>query len=127
MASQPDWNPLLKNLEQLHKIWLKKAETAADDKARIRGVLFGIEIGSNRIVEEVAKPNAAIAAIIADWRRRLLYKEEAASREVVEGVDYGIKLVIECVVRFYEAAAPRESPPPRQMNPANGDPTEEIP
>src|SRR5215831_20621576 len=122
MATHPDWNLLLKDLEKLHNLWLKMAETTVGDRARIRGVLFGIESGSNRMAEEIAKPNPAIAAVVADWRRHLRHKEEAKGQEVVEGVDHGIELVIECIVRFYESKAPRDPPPTRQTNAANGDP-----
>jgi hypothetical protein len=126
-VTDPDWNPLLKDLECLHKLWLKKAAVAADNKAWIRGALFGIEVGSNRIVEEVAKPNPAIGAIIADWRRRLINREETSTQEVVEGVDYGIAQVIECVRRFFESTIPHEPPRRSHTNAANGDQAEEIP
>jgi hypothetical protein len=94
VAPYPDWNPLLKDLKQLHSLWLTKAEAPAEDKKWIRGVLFGIQTAWNRIAEELAKPNPTIAEIIADWRQHLSSREQAAGQEVVEGVDYGIELVM---------------------------------
>ena len=104
MALYADWDPLLKDLRELHNVWLKKVESPGEDEARIRGVVFGIEVGSNRIAEEVAKAKPAIPAIIAAWRDHLKYREEADRREIIKGVDDGIQLVIECVERFYENA-----------------------
>jgi hypothetical protein len=127
VAPRSNWNPLMKDLEQLYDLWLKKAEAAADNKAWIRGVLFGVEVGSNRIAEEIAKPYPAVGAIIADWRRRLIQREETSTQEVVEGVDYGIAQVIECVRRFFESTIPHAPPRRSHMDAANGDQANEIP
>ena len=115
MTLNADWNRLLKDLEQIHTLWLKKTATEVDD-AWIRGVLVGIEVGSNRIAEEIEDPNPAIPAIIADWRKHLNSREEADA-EVIKGVDHGIKLVVECVFRFFEKTSPHE---PRRSDPKNG-------
>ena len=126
MVPHADWNPLLKDLEKLHRLWLTKAEAEANDKRWIRGVLFGIETGWNRIAEEVAKPSPNIGSMIADWRRHLNSTEEAAAQEASRGVDYGIKLVIECVTRFYKRAIPHGPPRSRHAGGANGDQSEEV-
>jgi hypothetical protein len=106
MGPHLDWTALLKDLEQLHTLWLTKAQAAVDDKRWFRGVLFGIETGWNRIAEEIGKPDPNIGSIIANWQQHLNSSKEAAGREVAEGVDYGIELVIECVLRFFESDSP---------------------
>jgi hypothetical protein len=126
MALNRDWNLLLKYLEQLHNRWLKKAETTADDRW-IRGVLFGIEVGSKRIVEEVANLNPAIPAIIAEWRSHLRSREVVDAQEIIKGVDHGIKLVIDCVFRFFEKTSPDEPLRSDPKNRANGNETEGNP
>ena len=126
MAPLADWAPLLKDLEQLHSLWLTKTDAAPDDKKWRRAVLFGIETGWNRIAEEVAKPNPTVPKIIDDWRRHLSARGEAAGQELVEGVDYGIALVIECVLRFFENRIPQEPPRSRPGTASNVNQAEET-
>jgi hypothetical protein len=120
MAPCTDWTPLLKDLEQLRRTWLTKAEAESDDQKWSRSVLFGIETGLNRIAEEVAKADPRVSTVISDWQRHLRSREDIPGQEVVEGVDHGIKLVIECVRQFFNSTAPKE--PPRSDNNPNGDP-----
>jgi len=126
MAPLADWAPLLKDLEQLHSLWLTKTDAATEDKEWSHAVLFGIETGWNRIAEEVAKPNPTIRKIIADWQHYLKGREEAAGQELVEGVDYGIALVIECILRFFENRIPQEPPRSRPGTASNVNQAEET-
>jgi|SRR5579883_843908 len=126
MSINPYWDPLLENLRQLHILWLNKANVATDNKARLRGILFGIELGSNRILEELESPHPAIAAIITDWLRRLRQREDANAHEVVDGLDDGIRIVINCVQDFLKTAGTPKSSTPECQDGANGCGPEEV-
>jgi hypothetical protein len=126
MGPHPDWNALLKDLEELHSLWLTKAQAAVDDKRWFSGVLFGIETGWNRIAEEVGKPNPNIGSTIVNWRQHLDSRKEAGGQEVVKGVDYGIQLTIDCVRRFFSSTTPHEPRRPAHPSGPNGDQDEEI-
>jgi hypothetical protein len=102
-----DLDSLLAGLNRLHSLWLCKTESAEDkERAWLSGVVFGIEMGRSRIIEEAAKRNPNIRAVLTDWINQPVCQEIGPGWEGVAGVDYGIRLVIECVCRVLRLAPP---------------------
>src|SRR5258707_1089782 len=71
-----------------------------------RGVLFGVEIGRNRIAEYRMRSLGELKALSDDWERISRLKEVSSVAASTRGIDFGIRLVI-VRVRRYSRCLPR--------------------
>jgi len=107
-----EWNQLLKDLETLQRTWQGKMANLAElgRGARAHGVVFGIETGRRSISERKASSLTQLNALLDEWESIGKLKASGPAAEAIEGIDFGIRLVIRHVRRYLNRLA-RPKPP----------------
>ena len=124
-----NWNELLQRMDRLQRSWdAKRIGVKGKGRMWLGGVRLGIESGRNALAEEIAKANPNIVGRLSEWVHDLSprRKESVPGQEGIEGVDYGISLVIDCVCEFLNIPAPPKAPRPEPRATRKGSSTEKA-
>jgi hypothetical protein len=96
-----DWNQLLEDLEKLQRTWEARAAKVVEPDLRLRahGVVLGIETGRRSIAELKPSSPAKLNALLNLWEGIANRKASGPAVESIEGIDFGIHLVVSRVRR----------------------------
>ena len=108
MSPHSNWNwnfdNILDDLGDLHEKWERKVNRFEVRGYRlwVRGVLFGIEVGQNRIAEYRMRSPQDLDLLLVQWERRSRNRLREASgvTESTRGIDFGIRLVVRRARRY---------------------------
>jgi hypothetical protein len=108
MSPYSDWiwnlESILEDLHNLQDKWELKVDRLEGRGHRlwVRGVLFGIEMGRNRIAEYRMSSPADVNLLLDEWERRSRnrLREVSEVTESIRGIDFGIRLVIRRVRKY---------------------------
>jgi hypothetical protein len=114
MSPHPNWiwnfDSLLDNLRNLHEKWERSVNRFELRGYRlwVRGVLFGIEMGRNRIAEYRMGSREDLDLLLVEWERRSRkrLREVSEVTESTRGIDFGIRLVVGRARRYLQRPAP---------------------
>jgi hypothetical protein len=116
-AGSNDRDHLLRELEKLHEEWGGQRQLMVRGQGMwLPGVHFGIEIGRQKIAEEIASSRMDLHALLRKWKRIRTRERIGPAAEALKGIDFGIRLVIRCVRRYLKRPAQRK--PPRSIPPS---------
>ena len=124
-----NWNELLQRMDRLQRSWdAKRIGFKGKGRRWLGGVRLGIESGTNALAEEIAKANPNIVGRLSEWVHDLSTRRKGSvpGQEGIEGVDYGISLVIDCVCEFLNIPAPPKAPHPEPRATRKGSSTEKA-
>jgi hypothetical protein len=117
MSTDSNWiwnfDGLLKDLRDLHEKCDRRICRLDETGYRLwaRGVLFGIEMGQNRISEYRMRSPAELTLLLNhwEWRTRKHLREATSVTDSTRGIDFGIHLVITRVRKYLRQSFPPES------------------
>jgi hypothetical protein len=112
---------LLSDLAELQRRCERKFTTPKEHGREMwaRGVLFGIETGRARIVENGGRSLDELQALLSDWEGIRAHAETSPEEQSLRGLDFGIRLVIGRVRSFLSAGL--EETPARPKPPTSAD------
>jgi hypothetical protein len=121
MSPHSNWiwilDRLLEDLRNLHEKWGRKVNRLQHRGYRlwVHGVLFGIDMGRNRIAEYRTRSPGELNLLLDEWERRSRnrLREVSSVTASTRGIDFGIRLVIGRVRRYLQRSAPPEFPWPK--------------
>src|SRR5262252_2943766 len=116
MSAQSNWiwilDRILEDLRNLHEKWERNVDRLQRRGYRlwVRGVLFGIETGRNRITEYRMRSAAELHLLLSEWERRSRsrLREVNSATASTRGIDFGVRLVIARVRKYLQRSAPPE-------------------
>lgn len=111
-TGRDDWNDLLEDLATLQRTWEGRTAHLVELGRGLRayGVVFGIETGRRSVAERKASSLAQLNSLLDEWENIASLKASGPAAESIEGIDFGIRLVIKRVRRYLNRPA-RPKPP----------------
>jgi len=107
-----DWNHLMEDLETLQRTWEGKTASLVQLGRGLwaHGVVFGIETGRNSMAEQKASSVGKLNALLNGWETIANLKVSGPAAESIQGIDFGIHLVIRRVDQYLNRMAQPKPP-----------------